>query len=309
MLSWFAYLWLTPETAPYQYHLLTEGEASKFPELELEAWPTLQISKYELRTAEIDKPIAHAYFGQRDKESPVLLHWENHTGEPLIALDRKPEELSALATAIGKHTSEDALILAWWDTSRQIHLLSQRNTLFNGHLTEPLIIPARWQEKSEAIRAYENTLSQSTPSEQEHEQFRRFTEALLQPPEAGAAKLRELIGSAQEAYLVIHVSDLYKLGLLHPDQFGVAYKNFAMTGNIHGLITHMKVEMKEHDYSTYTLQSLSDRDIRVFFLTDEKSADTLMARMLPFTSKEAPLELKAVQLVYQQGGYWVYKLP
>lgn len=309
MLSWFAYLWLTPETAPYQYQLVAEGEANKFPELELDAWPTLKISKYEIRLAERDKPIALAYFGQREKESPVLLNWENHTGEPLITLDRKPAEFSALATAIGKHTSKDALILAWWDTSRQIRLLSERNTLFNGHLNEPLIIPARWQEQSDTIRTYENTLSQSAPSEQEHAQFRRFAEALLLAPEAGVAKLRELIGSAQEAYLVIHVSDLYKLGLLHPDKFGVAYKNFAMTGNIHGLITHMKVEMKEHNYSTYTLQSLSERDIRVFFLTDEKSTDTLMAHMLPFTDKEPPLELKAAQLVYQQGGYWVYKLP
>ena len=96
---------------------------------------------------------------------------------------------------------------------------------------------------------------------------------------------------------------------MQADKFGVAYKNFAMTGNIHGLITHMKVEMKENDYSTYTLQSLSDRDIRVFFLMDEPSTETLMAQMLPFTGKPPPLDLKAMQLVYQHGGYWVYKIP
>ena len=309
LLIWFAYLWLAPGVAPYQYQLVEEGEASQFPELELEAWPGLQISKYEIQVTESDTPVALAYFGHRDSESPVLLNWENRTGEPLLALDRKPSELSALAAAIDKHTPADALILAWWDTSRQIRLLSKRNTLFNGHLNEPLIIPARWQESSEVIRAYENQIPQTSPSDEEHDQFQRFTEALLRSPEAGVARLRELIGSTQEAYLVIHVSDLYKLGLMYPEKFGVAYKNFAMTGNIHGLISHMKVEMKKHDYSTYTLQSLSDQDIRVFFLTDEQSADTLLARMFPFTGKAPPLELKAAQLVYQQGGYWVYKLP
>ena len=306
-------LWSTPLWQVAQASGLrdsaAEGEANKFPELELEAWPTLKISKYEIRVAEKDQPIALAYFGQREKAAPVLLNWENRTGEPLITLERKPSELSALASAIGKYASQDALILAWWDTSRQIHLLSERNTLFNAHLTEPFIIPAHWQEQSDPIRAYESDISHSVPTAQERDQFRRFTEALLQPPEAGAAKLRELIGTDQEAYLVVHVSDLYKLGLLHPDKFGVAYKNFALTGNIHGLINHMKVEMKEHDYSTYTLQSLSDRDIRAFFLADEPSTDTLMAHLLPFTEKEPPLNLKAVQLVYQQGGYWVYKLP
>ena len=309
LLIWFAYLWLTPEAAPYQYQLIEQGSVKEFPELELEAWPGLTVSKYEILTPEADKPIAQAYFGQRNDQSPVLLNWENHTGEPLITLDRKPSELSALASAINKHTSTDALILAWWDTSRQIRLLSERNTLFNGHLNEPLIIPARWQELSQAIRAYEDHIPQSAPSEQERAQFSRFTEALVQPPEAGIAQLRELIGPDQEAYLVIHISDLYKLGLMQPDKFGVAYKNFAMTGNIHGLINHMKVEMKEHDYSTYTLQSLSDRDIRVFFLMDEQSTDTLIAHMLPFTGKPPPLDFKAAQLVYQQGGYWVYKLP
>lgn len=309
LLIWVAYSWFVPGSAPYRYQLIAEGEVSQFPELELEAWPELTIAKYEIRTEEIDKPIAHAYFGHRESESPVLLNWENQTGEPLITLDRKPSELSALAVAIGKHTPQDALILAWWDTSRQLRLLAQRPTLFKGHLNEPLIIPAHWQTHSEIIRTYEDSLVNSASSEQERNQFRQFTEALILPPEAGVAKLRTLIGSDQEAYLVIHVSDLYKLGLMHSDQFGVAYKNLAMTGNIHGLINHMKVEMSDYGYSTYTLQSLSDQDIRAFFLTDEASTNTLIAHMLPFTAKALPVELEAAQLVYQQGGYWVYKLP
>lgn len=309
LLTWVTYLWLTPGQPPYQYQLIAEGKASEFPELELEAWPAITINKYEVRTTETDKPIAHAYFGQRESGTPVLLNWENHTGEPLITLDRKPAELSALAAAINKHTPQDALILAWWDTSRQIQLLSERTTLFNGHLNAPLIIPAHWQEHAQAIQVYEDRIPHTTPSEQERDQFQRFTEALILSPEAGVAKLRELIGTEQEAYLIIHVSDLYKLGLMHSDRFGVAYKNYLMTGNIHGLINHMKVEMNEHGYNTYTLQSLTDQDVRAFFLTDEHSPDTLIAHMLPFTGKPPPLDFKAAQLVYQQGGYWVYKLP
>jgi hypothetical protein len=30
--------------------------------------------------------------------------------------------------------------------------------------------------------------------------------------------------------------------------------------------------------------------------------------MLPFTNS-MPLDLTVLQLIYQQGGYWVYKLP
>jgi hypothetical protein len=30
--------------------------------------------------------------------------------------------------------------------------------------------------------------------------------------------------------------------------------------------------------------------------------------MLPFTQSQ-PLDLQALQLIYQQGGYWVYRIP
>lgn len=132
--------------APYQYRLIKEGEAKQFPELELEYWPDLTINKYEVRTAGIDKPLAQAYFGRRDKGHSVMLNWSNNTAEALIGLDRKPSELTTLAEVIGKHATPESVILAWWDTSRQIQLLTGRNTLFKTPLYEPLIVPALWQE-------------------------------------------------------------------------------------------------------------------------------------------------------------------
>jgi len=75
------------------------------------------------------------------------------------------------------------------------------------------------------------------------------------------------------------------------------------------VINQMKVQVKENNFDTYTLQSVSDNEIRVFFLSDEESSQTLLARMLPFVDKTAPTELDLAQLIYQQGGYWVYKLP
>jgi hydroxylamine oxidation protein HaoB len=56
------------------------------------------------------------------------------------------------------------------------------------------------------------------------------------------------------------------------------------------------------------VHGLSENFVRAYFLTDDKSGNTLIAQMLPFTTSK-PLELQAVQLVYQQGGFWVYKIP
>jgi hydroxylamine oxidation protein HaoB len=81
-----------------------------------------------------------------------------------------------------------------------------------------------------------------------------------------------------------------------------------MEGNMHGLIGYLKNWMQGNNFHTYTLQSLSDKMVRGYFLRDDQSSQTLIAQMLPFT-ETMPLELTALQLIYQQGGYWVYQIP
>lgn len=308
-LGWFAYLWFKPAPAPYQYQLAAEGDSKRFPQMDLQGWPKLKLGQYKVKATDIDKPIAEFIIARQEDGSPVLMYWKNSTNEVLYNFDRKPAELSALAMAINKHAARDALILSWWDTSRQIKLLTGHDTLFTSHLNEPLLIPLPWLEQSKAIQAYENEFWGSKAERKEEEQFKRFSQALAAPAEEGAKQLRELIGSAREAYIIIHVTDLYKLGMMYPDKIGVAYQNFPMTGNMHGMINQMKVQVKENNFDTYTLQSISDNEIRAFFLSDQASSETLLARMLPFVEKKAPQELEALQLIYQQGGYWVYKIP
>jgi hydroxylamine oxidation protein HaoB len=308
LLGWFAYLWFAPAPAPYQYQLL-ESETVDHAELELDAWPELILSKYQIKVADIDKPVAHAILARRGDELPVLINWESHTTELFLATDRKPEEITGLADAINKHAAPGAQILTWWDTAQQLKLLTGRDSLFNGHLNEPLIIPDQWQDQSEAIRAYENRFWQAKVSQQQRDQFQRFSEALVSSPEEGLAMLRQMTDNADEVYVIVHVTDLYKLGLMQADKFGVTYQNFPMTGNMHGLINHMKVLLNQNEFDTYTLQSLSDQAIRVFFLNDAQSSETLMAQLFPFVEKTAPTEFELMQLIYQHGGYWIYQIP
>lgn len=307
LLGWVAFNWLSPAPAPYQYELETTGKAAQFPELELEDWPDLTLNKYKVLVTGIDKPIAHVTTAQRGDNSPIRINWQSHTSELIIAVDKKPSELPGLADAISKHASEDALIVAWWDTSRQINLLTELDTLFTEHLSEPLIIPTQWQDQSDAIRNYENKFWQS--SETQQQQFQQFADALIADAKQGTQQLRQLIGSQREAYLIVHINDLFKLGLMRPEKIGVTYQNFPLTGNMHGLINHVKVVLKENDFDTYTLQSMNDNEIRVYFLSDEASSHTLMAQLFPFVDKDSPTELEGINLIYQHGGYWVFKIP
>jgi len=307
LLALYAWLLLTPDEAPYRYQLAASGKVDEYPELELEAWPDLTINQYAIQLEGTDQPIAQAWFGQRATQPQVLLNWKNETSEPLLALDQKATELSALATAIDKYAPKDALLLSWWDTSRQLALLTGRDVLFHSTLHEPLIIPSEWQPRAQAIRAYEDKQTNAPADPQERELFLRFTRSLLNPLASGLEDLRQLAGT-RDTYLIVHVSDLYKLGLMYPDEFGITYKPYRLTGNLHGMISHVKTEMSKRGYYAYTLQSLSDELIRAFFLENEASYNTLLARLLPFTSQPSPLDLVSPQLIYQQGGYWVYRL-
>ena len=308
LLGWIAYVWLNPGPAPYRYQLAGEGPPSKFDKLGLGAWPNLAISKYQVNVEGVDKPIATAHVAKRNGASSVLLNWESHTSELLISTDTNASELATLATAIAKYAPKDAIILSWWDTSRQINLLAERDVLFPSHHSEPLIIPSHWNGRSDTIKKYEQEFWGAPAPAEERRKFQRFADALVAEPKEGGAILRELAGS-REAYVVVHITDLYKLGLMRKDRFDMAYKDFPMSGsNMHGLVGTVKRWQKEKNYETYTLQSLSDKAVRVYFLRDAKSSNVLLAQMLPFISSK-PVDLEALQLIYQHGSYWVYKIP
>ena len=306
--GWLAYLWLSPGSVPYHYKLVEEGGVDKFGKLGLEAWPDLGISKHEVLVEGVDQPVALAYLARRGNGSPVMLSWENRSGEPVAFLDGKLSELTALATAITKHVPKSAVVLAWWDTSRQIRLLTGYETVFTSHLGEPPIMPSFWRARSGAIEKYEREFWRAPASAEESQKFQRFADALAADPKEGAAMLRELTGG-REAYVAVHLSDLYKLGLMRPERLGVAYKDFPLKGgDVHGLSGMVKRWLADNNYTAYSVYGLSENVVRAYFLADAKSGNTLLAQMLPFTTTQ-PLELKAVQLVYQFGGYWVYKIP
>ena len=308
MFGWLAYMWLSPGQAPYHYKLTEEGGIEKFNKLGLDAWPDLSISKQEVVVDGVDQPVALAYLAHRGNSKPIMLSWENRTGESMVFVDGKLSEVTILASAIAKHVPKDAAILAWWDTSRQIKLLTGYETVFTSHLGVPLITPLLWRPRIESIEKYEREFWGAPASAEESRKFQRFADALAADANEGAAILRELTGG-REAYVAVHLSDLYKLGLMRPESLGVAYKDFPLRGgDVHGLSGMVKRWLTDNNYTSHSVHGLSESYVRAYFLTDVKSSNTLLAQMLPFTTSQ-PLEFKALQLVYQQGGYWVYKIP
>jgi len=309
LLGWFAFLWFDPGPAPYQYRLVEEGGIEKFPKLELGAWPDLKLTKQEIHVEGMEEAIAAAYIARRGNSKPVMIGWENHVGEPMIFLDSKLSELSILAPAISKHMPKDAAILAWWDTSRQIQLLTGLDPVFTTQLNEPLIMPMVWKPRMESILKYERDFWGAPPAEDEQRKFQRFADALSSEPKEGVEILRELVGG-REGYVVVHIADIYKLGLMRPDRIGVAYKDFPVkgSGDVHGLNAMVKRWEEDNKFTAHTVHGFSQNIMRAYFLTDDKSTKTLLAQMLPMTTSLI-LDFEPLQMVYKEGGYLVYKIP
>lgn len=306
VLGWAAWAALRPLPAPYSYDLVEQGPARDFPDLGLADWSELPLRTYEVQGSEADQPYAVLHTSVDNEGDPVLLDWQNQVAEPVVTLAAPLDDLVALARAIDEHTPPDALLLSWWDTSRQLALLTGRETLFNEHLAEPLLLPAVWNPRRDAIASLERSFwrTETGPSSR---RFDEFIEALLLEPQAGAAKLARLAGRGP-AYLVLHQMDAYKLGAMRPERLGIGYRDFASSGQIHGLIQRAKQWLRAQGYRSYAVDASDPSFSRVYYLTDPSAETTLAAKALAFTTSN-PLELEVLKPVFQQGGYWVFEIP
>lgn len=310
LLAWFGWVKLKPVSPIYQYRLLEEGGVDAFPDLGLKAQTDLSIRKYALHITESDKPLVIFHVGERDNgdTGTVLLDWQNEIGEPLITIAPPIKDLPKLLAAIINHVPKEALVLGWWDTTRRLELLTGIETPFSENLAQPLLIPDAWSGRRDNIEKIEHQFWMLSDKDSiDTVNFDRFQEALLADTATGAARLRALVGE-REAYLVLHISDIYKLGAIHPQQLGIGYRDFPNSGDLHGTISLIKKWLKEQGYQNYAVERRNKTGVRVYFLTDTPSSETLIAQALPFTSSK-PLQLEVIKVVYQDGGYWVFQIP
>jgi hydroxylamine oxidation protein HaoB len=306
LLIWAGWEAFLPAPAPYHYETVAEGPLADFPDLDLDGPKDLSVRRVELRDLETSGTRAVAHIGLPDGGgAPVLLEWRNRGAEPVLALGVRTRDLNDLAQAVAKNIPPEATVLAWWDTSRQLALLSGNRVLFNDNLGRPLFVPDAWAARREAIVALEKQYWSATTNGAPG--FERFLDALVAAPETGAAQLRELAGGGP-AYVVVHLSDAYRLAALRHERFAIGYRDFAGGGEIHGEVRVVKEWLAENGYDSYAVERRDLTVARVYFLADVASENTLLAALLPFTSSN-PMTLEALSLVANYGGYWVFELP
>lgn len=298
---------LQPEAAPYE-RVTSPVEASSYAEFGL---PSERVEKAEVRRIEwrapgIRGPVASALVARDADDRAVALDWQNFVTEPVLASDLSVKEVANVLAAIGKHVPASATVFSWWDLSRKIRFVSQRNAPLDDPLSRGLQIPSAWSQSAELVQSDERSYwGKNVPASKEAT-FTQFIDALLMDEATGAQALRAL-ASNHDAYIAVHLSDIWKAAAVKPDRIGIAYRDFPSAGQSHGVIKAARQWMEENKFSgPYTVEPIGSA-VRLHYLTKSDNANMLLAQLLPFSTSN-PMLLKDFELVYQHRGFWIYKL-
>lgn len=304
MVAWAATSALQPGALPYELQQSPAPDALReFPGLDVEAG---KLERLEVRATGLKNPIATAIV-TRDREGRLIpLSWSNAVTEPVFFPDAAPSEASKVLAAIKEHVPSEAVILAWWDLSRRIRSLTQRQAPLDDPLARGLLTPSAWSTSKERLREKETALWGAGVPMGDGDVFARFVDALLLDEAHGAEALAELAGR-KPAYIALHLSDIWKVAAARPDRISIAYRDFPAASDPHGAVRAVNEWIREQKIEGSYAVERNGGAIRMHYLPRKSDSDLLLTRLLPFSTSN-PLGLRRLRLVYQYRGYWVYEL-
>ncbi len=305
LVDWAGYDLLLPDPAPYRYELISEGTIGDFPDLHFSTSNSLLVKKYEARLDADGSPFAEFYVGDLGAEiDPILLDWQNRSDDLELTLSGRPKELNQLLEAVRTHVPEDAVVLSWWDTSAQLRALTAAQIKYEGNLLRPLFIPSEWTDDISAIHSLESIFWRI--SEEKHIGFEKFIDALSSPFEQGIHELHKIVGK-QKAFVIIQLSDMYKISLVRPTLIDVGFQKFDAGSEIHDDIVRVKRWLEENQLNKYAVEASSITSRRIYYIKETGGAETLITKMLPLSGFN-PGSLDGLKLVANYGSYWVYEV-
>ena len=264
------------------------------------------LHRLEWRATDVRNPVASALVMKGQDRRLVALDWQNSVTEPVFSTDLSTSEVSKVLTAIREHVAASATVLAWWDMSRKIRLIAQRAAPLDDPQARGLMVPSAWTHSADKILANEQSLWGEGVPPSDEAYFSRFIDALLMDEHAGAAALREL-ASDGETYVAVHLSDIWKAASARPNRIAIAYRDFPGAGLAHGVIKAARQWMNESKMdNAYAVEPIGNA-VRLHYLTNKESAQTLLTKLLPF-SESNPMLLSEFELVYQHRGFWIYRI-
>ncbi len=280
---------LLPAELPYEKTIVDAlPEAYKTLALPV-ADPAVPVKKLEWRVSGVREAIAAAFVATDADGRNVPLDWQNNVTEPVFSADLSMTEVGKVLVAIREHVPLGAVVLSWWDLSRKIRLIAQRQAPLDDPQSRGLVMPAAWRSVSGLVDASERAFWGKGVPEADGEKFTSFIDALLLDETKGVDALQAL-APGKELYVAVHLSDVWKAAAARPDRIEIAYRDFPGAGQSHGVmkatrewISGQKIE------GGYAVEPIGN-SVRLHYFADKASSDLLIAKMLPFSTSN-PMRL------------------
>ncbi|MCH9699308.1 MAG: hypothetical protein K0U68_14490 [Gammaproteobacteria bacterium] len=217
----------------------------------------------------------------------VIYHDATSEYSALIFLEPKQQGISTLPTSSHadawlelKQTgqslsSANSILLGWWDNSQRARFYSNAQVWLQSPLAEmfPSETQTVWKQLSGGFG------SDTKPSQQ-------LAEWLLMDADDALQSIKTHF-QEKTVKLVVSLDDLSRLSEMaaltnRPIPFET--RIFSQADNLHTMITQVKRWSRNQASGSYLLQKISPMQIRAWRITSQAGENTLLAKLLPFTS-------------------------
>jgi hydroxylamine oxidation protein HaoB len=268
--------------------------------------PDAKLKSVNLKTADTGKLLVSGEMLEQDGKPGLVIGWKSEIGEPVLRSDISTEEEQKLAQALKAHLPAGSLVFAMPALSQRLAaLVPARFPLAGADDSATLRSPDPWLGSKEAIAETEKQW-RPAPDPKADEKFAAFLDALGAEDKYGVARL-QVMADAQESYLILHVRDAFDIGVASPDRFSVGLRDFPGASDVHDVTKLVKTWVKDEGFAAYAVIPRDENAVRAYYLADTAGKSSLLGQLLPFNSAQIGQVLDAT-LVYQNGGYWVYRI-
>ncbi|KQZ78215.1 hypothetical protein ASD64_12775 [Mesorhizobium sp. Root157] len=291
---------------PYIYELAETPKPDDASAALVELVPGAKLKSVSLKTAATGKLLVSGNVLAREGKPDLIVGWKSEIGEPVLRSDILPEEEQKLALALKKHLPADSLVFAMPSLStRFAAMVPARFPLAGADDSSTIRSPDPWLSSKQAIAETEKRW-RPAPDAKADELFGSFLDALGAEDKYGIARL-QVMADAQESYLILHVRDAFDIGVAQPDRFSVGLRDFPGSNDVHDVTKLVKTWVKDEGFAAYAVIPRDENAVRAYYLADATGKSSLLGQLLPFNSAQIG-QVPDASLVFQDGGYWVYRI-
>jgi hydroxylamine oxidation protein HaoB len=237
----------------------------------------------------------------------ILVGWQSKVGEPLIRSDISAKEEEALVAALKKHLPAKSTVFTMPALSRRLAAMTTAEyPLAAADDSATTRLPAPWTGARAAILEAERKWRPEAEDETADKAFASLLDALTAEDKYGVAHLQVMAGGA-ESYIILHVRDAFDIGVAAPEKLSVGLRDFPSAADVHGATKLVKGWIEKEGYAAYAVIPRDENAVRAYYLAADRDKSSLLGQLLPFNSARLGL-VPGATLVFQNGGYWVYRI-